>query len=149
MRANLFCFIAVGLSLSLVGLAFSPAITGIIHRYSICSSSEEDIDTSVTNVSYFHIVMRSGEKFPTYIYHIGNTKHIEGRVLDFMEKAYGCEYVLEHFFGQSNARLSLYNIGDADNIKYAMIYYAQEEEDTIGVCWQNILIDEDYNQPFI
>ena len=131
------------------GMSFSSLkasildVTNPVHKYSIYYSSEENENLHDTYGSFLHFYIETETRRLMYVYFINKEKNIMGRVLDYKEIAQGFEYTLEHFFGQCNAKMLILDMPNADNIKMAMIYFANEMEDEVGVCWQNILMDED------
>lgn len=134
-------FITIGLGLSPLK-ASTPIVNDPIRKYHIYFSSEEGENLQHCYGSFLSFTKKAEDAFLTYICHITPEKHIEGRVLSYKDTPQGNEYLLEHFFGQSNAVMQILSMPNADNIKIAMTYYALESEDSVGVCWQYLLIDE-------
>ena len=82
-----------------------------------------------------------------YDFYVKEGQHFTGRIESYNEKESEKEYVLEKFFdNKSNARLRILDMPDCDNIKTAVLYYANEKEDPAGTFHQYILFDEDFGK---
>lgn len=138
----LMIFFSAGMSLLSLRASILDA-TNPVHKYSIYYSSEENENLHDTYGSFLDFYIETETRKLMYVYFINKEKNIMGHVLEYEETPQGYKYTLERFFGQSNATMLILNMPTADNIKMAMIYYADEKEDKEGTCWQNILMDED------
>ena len=80
----------------------------------------------------------------TYDYFINDSLHVTGRVGGYQEKESEIQYQLDGFFnkGKANAVLRIVDLPDADNIKAAVLYYANKEEDPAQTYYQYILMTE-------
>ena len=139
-RILLILLAVTGLRLSIVE-AGNPVTAGLSHKYSIYCSSEED-STALNTLygSYLHFQLKPGVG-ATYDYfikdHLGNYQETEN----------GMEYVLGGFFdGKYNARLTIIDMENCDNMKIAIALYANAWEDKAGnTTQQMILIDGEYD----
>ena len=139
-----FLFVS-GLGLSPLKAA-SPMTTGLTRKYGICFSSGDSIDIADINGSFIHFELKAGIG-AVYDYFVKGRQHITGRVECYSEKVGEKEYVLEGFFNNiSNARFRIVDMPDCDNLKAAILYYANEKEDPANTYMQYILIDEEYGQ---
>lgn len=139
-----FLFVS-GLGLSSLK-AVSPLTTGLTHKYSICFSSGDSIEIADLNGSFIHFELKAGLG-AMYDYFVKGGQHITGRVESYSEKVGEKEYVLEGFFNDiSNARFRIVDMPDCDNLKAAILFYANEKEDPGNTYMQYILIDEEYGQ---
>lgn len=135
--------------LSVMGLHVSAIRNGnpmplniIAHNYRIYFFSEEGADMDTTYGSYLHIRPKVGVGI-VYDYYIKDGVHVEGHVeqYNFLENEQ--RYVLEHFFnGKSNALLRILDMPTCDNMKVAIIQYANENEDSQGTFLQYILTED-------
>lgn len=145
-RILLILLAVTGLRLSIVE-AGNPVTAGLSHKYSIYCSSEED-STALNTLygSYLHFQLKPGVG-ATYDYFIKDDMHVSGRVENYQETENGMEYVLGGFFdGKYNARLTIIDMENCDNMKIAIALYANAWEDKAGSTTQQmILIDGEYD----
>ena len=150
---KLFCILL--LNLLLAGLPCSatesgiPVTAGLNHRYGIYFSSEEGSDLFRLYGSYLRFQMKVGIG-ATYDYYIKEGQRVTGRVESYNETAQERHYVLEHFFnGQHNAILKICDLPDCDNLKVALVYYADSKNDPTGSTLLEFVLNDDDFAPEI
>ena len=147
---KLFCILL--LNLLMAGLPLSaaedgiPTTRGFNHQYGIYFSSEEEgSDLFRLYGSYLRFQLKAGIG-ATYDYYIKEGQQVTGRVESYSETAQEMQYVLENFFdGQHNAILKICDLPDCDNLKVALVYYADHSEDPTGkTLYELVLNDDDF-----
>lgn len=118
-------------------------MTGLSVRYDIYFYSEVGTEMNTRYGSYLQFKVQPGVG-ATYDYFISDSLHLTGRVGSYQEKENEVLYLLEGFFldGKANATLRIVDLPDADNIKAAIIYYANKQEDPALTYYQYILATE-------
>lgn len=125
--------------------AGNPVTVGLSHKYSIyCSSEEDSTELNRLYGSYIEFKLKPSVG-AMYDFYVRDDLHIAGRVDSYQETAHGLEYVLEGFFlGKYRALLKILDMESCDNLKVAVISYANTWEDQKGDTAQlYILIDGD------
>lgn len=147
-------FCKILLFLSVTGAALSiakaagPMTPGLSHKYGIYFFSEEGTEMDSLYGSYLSFKLKAGVG-AVYDYFIKDGQQVTGRIERYEENEEEKKYELEGFFGdRKNAVLRIMDMPNCDNLKVAVIHYANEKEDTTGIFWQYILTDDDYT-PFI
>lgn len=137
--------------LSVTGLGLSqasaggPVTSGLTHRYTICFSSDEESGEEELQGAFVHFSLKAGVG-AIYDFCLGEEQHVTGRVESYNEKEGEKEYVLAAFFGdKANARFRILDMPDCDNLKVAVLYYANAKEDPSETYIQYILVDEEFN----
>jgi len=121
--------------------ALPPVTSGLTHKYGIYFFSEDSTLTDSIHDSYLHFSLKAGIG-ATYDYYINERQHVEGRVESYNETAQERQYVLERFFdNRHNALLRIIDLPNCDNLKAAVIQYADANADSTGVFLQYILTD--------
>ncbi len=142
---KLFCRILIillvtGTTLTTVK-ALPPVTSGLTHKYGIYFCSEESADIDSIHGSYIHFQLKAGIG-ATYDYYVNERNHVLGRVESYNETAEERQYVLERFFNdRHNALLRIMDMPNCDNLKVAVIQFADEKADSTGVFLQYILTD--------
>lgn len=123
--------------------ADSLVMTGLSARYDIYFYSEVGTELNTRYGSYLQFKVQPGVG-ATYDYFISDSLHLTGRVGSYQEKENEVLYLLEGFFldGKANAMMRIVDLPDADNIKAAIIYYANKQEDPAQTYYQYILTTE-------
>jgi hypothetical protein len=123
--------------------ADSLVMTGLSMRYDIYFYSEVGTEMNTRYGSYLQFKVQPGVG-ATYDYFISDSLHLTDRVGSYQEKENEVLYLLEGFFldGKANATLRIVDLPDADNIKAAIIYYANKQEDPALTYYQYILATE-------
>ena len=118
----------------------------LAHRYSIYFASpyESESDLCSRYGSHFHFVQPDSTSTPTYIYYIAQDRVKTGRVLSYEQEDKVRVYQLENFFeGGYTAKMLITDIEENSNLKLAYVFFANEAEDSTGICQQYLLIDEE------
>lgn len=116
--------------------------SGLSHKYGIYFFSEEGTELDSLYGSYLQFRLKAGIG-ATYDYFISDSVRVEGRVESYDEAPNERRYVLDRFFdSRHNALLRIIDMPTCDNLKVAVIQYANEKEDTTGVFLQYILTDD-------
>ena len=149
-KRRLFCTLLLLLGVAGHGLlsatAARPVTSGLSQKYGIYFFSEEGADLDTTFGSYIRFQLKAGIG-ATYDYFIKEGQRVEGRVESYNESEGERQYVLERFFeGKHNALLRVLDMPDCDNMKVAVIQYADEKRDTSGTYLQYILTDGDFGR---
>lgn len=132
--------------LGLFSMKAANPVTGLNHKYGICLSSEDSSDIVNSNGSYIQFKIKVGVG-AVYDYFINGGQHNTGRVESYHEKEGEKQYVLEGFFNNTaNACFRIVDMPNCDNLKAAVLYYANQKEDPSTTYLQYILIDEDFEQ---
>lgn len=139
--------------LSVMGLQVSairkgnPTPLNIAHNYRIYFFSEEGADMDAIYGSYLQIRPKAGVGI-VYDYYIKEDQHVEGNVEQYNAVDNEQRYVLARFFKvKSNALLRVFDMPNCDNMKVAVIQYANEKEDSLGVFLQYILTEGEVMTP--
>ena len=149
-KRRLFCTLLLFLGVAGHGLqsatAAWPVTPGLSQKYGIYFFSEEGADLETTFGSYIRFQLKAGIG-ATYDYFIKEGQQVAGRVESYNELESERQYVLERFFeGKHNALLRVLDMPDCDNMKVAIIQYADEKADSTGVFLQYILTDGDFTR---
>lgn len=130
-----------GLSVAKAG---NPVTAGLNHRYTICFSSDETTEEGELQGAYVRFSLKAGIG-AVYDFRLSDEQHVEGRVESYNEREGERDYVLAAFFDRrANARFRVVDMPNCDNLKVAVLYYADEREDPAETYLQYILIDEDF-----
>jgi hypothetical protein len=147
MKQRLFSLLLI--LFAVTGLGYSYAETdglvtaGLSVRYNIYFYSEDGAEMNTRYGSYLQFKLQPGVG-ATYDYFINDSLHVTGRVGGYQEKESEVQYQLDGFFnkGKANAVLRIVDLPDADNIKAAVLYYANKEDDSAQTYYQYILLTE-------
>lgn len=139
----------IGFLLLVIGLQFpvmgncNPMPVNITHDYRIYFFSEEGADLDSIYGSYLNIRYTKDVGI-TYDYYIKADQHVQGSVEQYSVIGGEQRYTLRRFFSeQSDAVLRILDMPTCDNMKVAVIQYANEKEDSLGIFLQYILIEDE------
>mgnify|MGYP007069850927 FL=1 len=119
--------------------------TPFTKNYGIYFYSEEGADMDTIFGSYLHFSLKAGVG-ATYDYFIKEGQQVTGRVESYNEGESERQYVLDRFFeGRDNALLRIVDMPNCDNLKVAVIQYADEKKDSAGTFLQYILTDDEFD----
>ena len=114
-----------------------------ILQSTIYVEGEEGADMDSIFGSYLHFSLKAGVG-ATYDYFIKEGQQVTGRVESYNEGESERQYVLDRFFeGRDNALLRIIDMPNCDNLKVAVIQYADEKKDSTGIFLQYILTDDE------
>lgn len=147
---KLFCILLLNLLMAGMPLSAAegdiPTARGFNHQYGIYFSSEEEgSDLFRLYGSYLRFQLKAGIG-ATYDFFIKEGRQVTGRVESYSETTEERQYVLENFFdGQHNAVMKICDLPDCDNLKVALVYYADHRQDPTGkTLYELVLNDDDF-----
>ena len=118
-----------------------PMTAGLHHKYGILFSSDDESEQSDCDSSYVQFSVKAGIG-ATYDYR-SSQQHITGHVEQYNETADERQYLLSAFFeGKHQALMRIIDMPTCDNLKVAIITYANENDDKNGSFLQLILSED-------